>query len=217
MNELEQKIESRAVEFAKKNRTQIARRLSNIDKFPTDVQPVSVFMCGAPGAGKTEASKVFLESIGEPSLIRLDPDELRHCFEEYSGGNSYLFQKAVSFIIERTLDFIFKNSQSFILDGTLSSFNVACKNIERSLNRSRSVLIIFVYQEPLLAWDFVKAREKIEGRRIKLETFIEQFLGSQSVVRQVKVKYGESVKVDLLLNNTSDSFQLGDNNSQVSY
>ncbi|RLV57863.1 Zeta toxin [Parashewanella curva] len=205
MNQAEQEIELRAIEFAKKNRTRIGRELSDSKKFPADEQPVSIFMCGSPGAGKTEASKVFLEAFADTSIIRLDPDELRDYFEDYTGNNSYLFQKGVSFIVERTLDFIFKNNQSFVLDGTFSNFNIACKNIDRSLNRERSVLIIFVYQEPLLAWKFVQAREKVEGRRIKPETFIEQFFGSQTVIRQVKAKYGDAVKVDLLLKNTDGS------------
>ncbi|RJY06014.1 hypothetical protein D5R81_18195 [Parashewanella spongiae] len=73
------------------------------------------------------------------------------------------------------------------------------------LKRERIVLIIFVFQEPSLAWKFVQAREKVEDRRIQPETFIEQFLGAQSVIRQVKTKYGDAVKVDLLLKNTDDS------------
>ncbi|RYV02077.1 Zeta toxin [Shewanella sp. OPT22] len=205
MNQAEQEIELRAVEFAKKNRTRIGRELSDIKKYPADNQPVSIFMCGSPGAGKTEASKVFLEAFSDANIIRLDPDELRGYFEDYTGNNSYIFQKGVSFIVERTLDFIFKNDQSFVLDGTLSNFNIACKNIDRSLNRERTVLVIFVYQEPLLAWEFVQAREKVEGRKIKLETFIEQFLGSQAVIRQIKAKYGDAVKVDLLLKSTDGS------------
>jgi hypothetical protein len=103
-------------------------------------------MCGSPGAGKTEASKAFLEMFDDTGIIRLDPDELSVFFQEYKGENSYLFQKAVSLIVERTLDKIFKNDQSFILDGTFSSFDIACNNIERSLKRNRAVLIIFVYQ-----------------------------------------------------------------------
>ncbi|MCL1079956.1 zeta toxin family protein [Parashewanella spongiae] len=73
------------------------------------------------------------------------------------------------------------------------------------MKRERIVLIIFVFQEPSLAWKFVQAREKVEDRRIQPETFIEQFLGAQSVIRQVKTKYGDAVKVDLLLKNTDDS------------
>lgn len=208
MTEQETEIETQAVTYAKANRTRIARELTDLDKFPADQQPVSIFMCGSPGAGKTEASKAFLEMFDETGIIRLDPDELRVFFQEYTGENSFLFQKAVSLIVERTLDRIFNNNQSFILDGTFSNFDIACKNIERSLKRNRAVLIIFVYQEPTLAWEFVQAREKLEGRRILPTTFIDQFLNSQEVVRQVKAKYGAVIKIDLLIKNNDGSTRI---------
>ena len=78
-------------------------------------------------------------------MLRLDPDDLRAEFEEYHGSNSYLFQKAISVLIEKALDYVFRNNQSFLLDGTLSSYRVAEKNIQRSINKERAVLIIFVY------------------------------------------------------------------------
>lgn len=174
-----EELEQQAITFAKSNRTRIARKLTDKNEFPSDIRPVSVFMSGSPGAGKTEASKAFLEEIGADNVLRLDPDELRELIPGYSGDNSYLFHRAVSFIVERTLDHAFKNKQSFLLDGTLASYDVAKKNIERSIRKGRQVLILFVYQKPELAWEFVEAREKLEGRRILPNIFIDQFFASQ--------------------------------------
>lgn len=201
LSENEEQIAERAIKFAKENRTQIARNLTDKLQFPTEKEPVSVFMAGSPGAGKTEASKLFLDEIGANNVVRLDPDDLRHYFEEYRGTNSYLFQSAVSFIVERTLDFAFKNDQSFLLDGTLSNHGVAHRNIERSLRRKRQVLILFVYQKPEFAWEFVQAREKEEGRRIEPAVFVEQFLGAQTVVNELKGEFGSRIQVDLLVKN----------------
>ena len=194
-------IRDRAVVFAKKNRTQICRRLTDKTVYLPEVAPVSVFMSGSPGAGKTESSKELVASIadGQVQVLRLDPDDLRNEFEDYDGSNSYLFQPAVVILVERSMDYIFKNGQSFLLDGTLSSYFVAEKNIQRSLEKDRDVLIIFVYQRPELAWEFVNAREKVEGRKILPEHFIEQFFGSQSVVEALKVKFGKKIQVDLLM------------------
>ncbi|MCJ8317974.1 zeta toxin family protein [Idiomarina sp.] len=197
----EEQIAERAIKFAKENRTQIARNLTDKLQFPTEKEPVSVFMAGSPGAGKTEASKLFLDEIGANNVVRLDPDDLRHYFEEYRGTNSYLFQSAVSFIVERTLDFAFKNDQSFLLDGTLSNYGVAHRNIERSLRKNRQVLILFVYQKPEFAWEFVQAREKEEGRRIEPAVFVDQFLGAQAVVNELKGEFGSRIQVDLLVKN----------------
>jgi len=171
-------------------------------------------MSGSPGAGKTEVSKSFVEQLGG-NVLRLDPDELRSRFERYNGSNSFLFQRPVIFLIERTLDLLFKNSQSFILDGTLSHYGVANKNIERSLRKNRQVLIIFVYQDPKLAWEFVLAREKVEGRRILPETFVEQFFGAQDVVNRIKAQYKDNVVIDLLVKNNDCSIQRYHANVQV--
>ncbi|MBH0089513.1 zeta toxin family protein [Pseudoalteromonas sp. NSLLW218] len=196
-----EELERQAISYAKSNRTRIARELTDKNQFPPEARPVSVFMAGSPGAGKTEASKAFLEEIGADNVLRLDPDELRELIPGYTGDNSYLFHRAVSFIVERTLDHAFKNKQSFLLDGTLASYDVAKKNIERSIRKERQVLILFVYQKPDLAWEFVEAREKLEGRRILPETFIDQFFASQEAIRELKLKFGSQIQVDLLVKN----------------
>lgn len=201
LNEEEVVIRDRAIAFAKANRTQIGRRLTDKAKYLPEDSPVSVFMSGSPGAGKTESSKELIASIADDQIqvLRLDPDDLRTEFADYNGSNSYLFQSAVVILVERAMDFIFKNDQSFLLDGTLASYHVAEKNIQRSLNKERDVLIIFVYQRPELAWEFVKARVKVEGRKILPEHFVNQFFGSQAVIEKLKNKFGQQIQVDLLM------------------
>ncbi|MBB1343636.1 zeta toxin family protein [Pseudoalteromonas sp. SR45-6] len=210
-----EELERQAIAYAKNNRTRIARELTDKDQFPPDTRPVSVFMAGSPGAGKTEASKAFLEEIGADNVLRLDPDELRELIPGYTGDNSYLFHRAVSFIVERTLDHAFKNKQSFLLDGTLASYDVAKKNIERSIRKERQVLILFVYQKPELAWEFVEAREKLEGRRILADTFIDQFFASQEVIRELKLKFGSQIQVDLLVKNNKGKTRFYHDNVQA--
>lgn len=208
LNEKELRIESKALDYAKKNRTRIARQLTDKTIFPADETPVSVFMAGSPGAGKTEFSVSLinqLESDKKTRILRLDPDDLRDKFEDYNGSNSYLFQKAVSLLVERTIDHAYKNHQSFLLDGTLASYSVAEKNISRAITRDRTILILFVYQRPELAWEFVQAREKVEGRRIQPEHFIMQYFGSQNVIKQLKAKFDNKIRVDVILKDTDGS------------
>lgn len=201
LNKEEIAIRDRAIAFAKKNKTSICRRLTNKNLYLPEETPVSVFMSGSPGAGKTESSKEIIISIEkrQSQVLRLDPDDLRIEFQDYDGSNSYLFQRAIIILVERALDFIFKNRQSFILDGTLASYQVAEKNIQRSLDKGRNVLIMFVHQRPELAWKFVNAREQIEGRKILPKHFVEQFLGSQLVIEALKEKFGKKIQVDLLM------------------
>jgi UDP-N-acetylglucosamine kinase len=131
--------------------------------------------------------------------LRIDPDELRNEFPDYSGSNSYLFQKAVSILVDRLHDLALDQKQSFLLDGTLSHYDRAVKNIERSLKHHRLVQLLYVYQDPLLAWQFVKAREAVEGRRILPNHFIEHYFAARDTVNQVKAHFGRDICVDLLL------------------
>jgi UDP-N-acetylglucosamine kinase len=160
----EAQIQEAAIAYAKANRKEIVARLTDTAKFPGEDMPVSVFMAGSPGAGKTEASIELLASLDGPPVLRIDPDELRCEFPGYTGGNAWLFQRAVTVIVERIHDTALKQSQSFLLDGTLSNYSVAEGNITRSLNKGRPVQILYVYQEPLSAWKFVQAREQVDGR-----------------------------------------------------
>ena len=92
-----------------------------------------------------------------------------------------------------------------LLDATLSNLERARKNISRSLKRGRYVQIVYVYQDPKLAWQFVQAREIAEGRRVPPEKFVEQYFAARDVVNQIKRDFGSKVRVDLLLKNIDNS------------
>lgn len=202
----ERRIYEKALNFARKNKKLIAARLTNPDQFPPEDHPVSVFMAGSPGAGKTEASKELLEGFGEASrILRIDPDELRDEFEDYRGGNAWLFHSAVSILVDRIFDLALKRGQSLILDGTLSNYEKAENNIRRSLKKNRKVEILYVYQRPELAWKFVQAREVVEGRRISPEDFVNQYFAARKAVNSLKREFGAEIRVDLLMKNIDGS------------
>ncbi|RUM93690.1 MAG: Zeta toxin [Thiothrix sp.] len=210
LTESEKKIWETALAFARKNKKGIARKLTDKSRFLPEEEPVSVFMAGSPGAGKTEASKELLALFEESrsEILRIDPDELRRECPNYTGNNSWLFQGAVSVLVEKIHDLALKQKQSFILDGTLSHYGKAEQNISRSLKKHRVVQILYVYQDPKLAWDFVKSRESIEGRRINPENFIDQYFEARKVVNHLKATFGSDVRVDLLLKNIDNSHKL---------
>ncbi|MEE4097167.1 zeta toxin family protein [Pseudomonas viridiflava] len=136
-------------------------------------------MSGSPGAGKTEASIALLNLFTSSSILRIDPDELRAEFDLYTGGNAYLFQGGISILISKIIDLALSQQQSFLLDGTLAKIDIARSNVERSLEKGRYVQVLYVYQNPLLAWEFVKAREQAEGRRILADHFVEQYFSAR--------------------------------------
>lgn len=205
MAEEEAGIQQEALEFARANKKAIARRLTDPEVFLPEENPVSVFMAGSPGAGKTEASIELLKALDGTPIIRIDPDELRKEFSEYDGTNAWLFQKAVSVLVEKIHDLALEQGQSFLLDGTLSHYDKAYDNVKRSLKKGRVVQILYVYQEPLLAWQFVQAREAAEGRRILKDDFVDQYFAARDVVNQLKQVFGKDIGVDLLLKNNDNS------------
>ncbi len=187
----ESAIEEQALAFARANKKAIARRLTDVSAFSPDADPVSVFMAGSPGAGKTEASIELIASFPDARIIRIDPDELRSEFPGYTGANAWLFQKAVSVIVDKIHDLALDQRQSFLLDGTLARHDIAHRNVERSLKRGRAVQLLYVYQDPMLAWAFVCRREAEEGRRIRPEHFVEQYFAAREVVNRLKVEFGK--------------------------
>ena len=194
-------IRAAAIEFAKRNKMRIARELTDSNTFTPGEHPISVFMAGSPGAGKTEYSKsllTLLEQEGGRRVIRIDGDEVRSLIPGYTGKDSHLFQGAISLIVEKVHDLALHQNQNFVLDGTFSRYEKAVDNLTRSLNKNRPAFVFYVYQRPELAWKFTQARETIDGRRVPQEAFIEQFLGARATVERLSREFNDRLSIFLV-------------------
>lgn len=99
MNEQEKALEQAALEFARANKKKIAKEITDRQRYLSESSPVSVFMAGSPGAGKTEFSKRYLSLLQENSgyeILRIDPDDYRSRIPGYTGSNSWLVQGAAT-------------------------------------------------------------------------------------------------------------------------
>lgn len=204
MTDEEVAIKQRAEEFARKNKNAIAKEVTDPSVFLPDEFPVSVFMAGSPGAGKTEYSKNLvdiLEKDKKCKVVRIDGDELRERLPGYTGVNSHLFQGAMSAMVNSIHDATLRQKQSFILDGTFSKYERAADNINRSLLKNRFVFIFYVYQKPEIAWKFTQAREIVEGRNIPKDAFIRQFIGSRKTVSEIRKNFDKRVIISLVKKN----------------
>ena len=56
-------IKQAAVAFAKSNGKSIVKQLTDSNIYQPSQTPISVFMAGSPGAGKTEFSKNFINDL----------------------------------------------------------------------------------------------------------------------------------------------------------
>lgn len=203
MTDEETAIKERAEEFARDNKKVIAKEMTDVSTFLPDEFPVSVFMAGSPGAGKTESSRNLIKKFTTKgqSVLRIDSDELRLRFKEYSGMNSSLFMSATSILADKIHDFALANKQSFVFDGTFSNLEKSRENIERSLKKGRFVQIVYVYQDPMQAWGLVKAREIKDGRVVPKDAFVAQYFKARENVNLLKKEFGDKIKVDLVVKN----------------
>lgn len=220
---VEDEIHFGAIEFAKRNKNRIAKELTDPTVFKPVGLPVSIFMAGSPGAGKTEFSRSFIawhEEKTKQRIIRIDGDDIRGRMPGYDGKNSYLFQGAVAVVVEKIHDYALHQGQSFVLDGTFSKYEKAAENIRRSHAKGRPIFIFYLFQDPKVAWRFTQAREDIEGRNIPRSAFVQQFLGSKETVEHILKNFGDQVSVylvkkDFIRNTVENIVKLGSGRKNI--
>ncbi len=201
MDEEDKILARQAIDYIKVNKRKLIEEFASPSTFPADEAPISVFMAGSPGAGKTEFSKRLIEVFENKDIkkiIRIDADEIREMLPGYIGTNSQIFQGACSKGVDKLHDSALKNKQNFILDGTFSNYEISYKNIKRSVDKNRSVSIIYLYQDPLIAWQFTKRREILEGRYIPKESFIRQLFAAKENVNKIKEIFDKKVEIYLI-------------------
>lgn len=60
------------------------------------------------------------------------------------------------------------------------------------------VRVLFVYNNPLKAWEVATAREAKDGRAIDLDVFVDRYFKSKESVRILKKEFGQNILIDLL-------------------
>lgn len=192
-----------AIEYIKKNAKQLCEKFASLNQYFRNEKPSAYFMAGSPGAGKTEYSKAFIRSLigksPERKIVRIDADEIRDFLPQYNKLNSFDVQRAAALGVQKLFDHVIKNKQDFLLDGTFSNYQIAETNVKRCLNKNYNIGIVYLYQDPLLAWDFTKKREALEGRPVPKNIFIESFFSAKENVNAIKKLFGSRVEVWLII------------------
>lgn len=186
--------------WAKSHKNEFANKIINESGAIPDGNPTAIFMAGLPGAGKTEFSKALVYIL-DGKVIRLDMDEIASQIEGYDPRKADLFRGAATEILNRTFDLVLKKRIDFIMDGTFGSKN-AEQNVQRTIDRGYKAKIIYVYQDPKLAWNFTKEREKTEHRAIDEEGFIETYFNTIKNLKTILNKFNsDKITVDIIVKN----------------
>lgn len=195
------KISQEAKLFVKKEKKSLINKVANLEKFPPNEKPFSFFMAGSPGAGKTEFSKRLIEIMAPIPIVRIDADEIRDFIPQYNGKNSDVVQGVASIMVDNLNYYTLKHKQNSIMDGTFANYAIAHRNIENCLKKNRSIGVFYIYQDPIIAWDFTRKREKLEGRYVPKEAFIDAFFKAKENVQLIKEEFGDKIELNLVIKN----------------
>jgi len=198
-------LDDDAYKFVKKNKKEIVNKFASTELYKASDEPSFYFMAGCPGAGKTEFSKSFIQILSEGGLsgngiLRIDSDDIREIFRDkgYDGQNSDLFKRSCVKAVEILFDSAISRRLNTLFDGTLHNLESSLRNIKRALDIGASINIFYIYQDPVIAWEFSRIREKKEGRAVPKNFFIDSFFKSKDNVNKIKQEYGKKVVVTLI-------------------
>lgn len=188
-------LAEKAIEWVRANKKKIIDHFASDVVCPPSEEPFSIFMAGSPGAGKTESSIAIVEMLKKrgDAIVRIDPDAIRTLLPQYTGSNTDAVKGASFLAVEKLYDYVLKTGKSMILDSTFTPYRKIEGNVRRSVAKGRTTTVIYIDQDPLVAWHFTKEREKVEGRSIPREFFIRTLFESRENVRKIKEAYGGKV------------------------
>lgn len=186
---------SQQKEWAKVHKKDFVDEIISESGVTADGVPSAIFMAGLPGSGKTEFTKNLIDASAL-KVIRLDMDEIATKIEGYRPEIADEYREAASELLNRLFDVTIKKKLDFIMDGTFSS-NYALQNVERALRRGYNIKIIYIIQDPQVAWRFTLAREKVEHRAIDKNGFINSYFSIIENIKEVMNKHKNYDKIVL--------------------
>jgi hypothetical protein len=85
-----------------------------------------------------------------------------------------------------------------VVDGTLSSYDKARKNIQLALDRGNTVEIVYVYREPVEALrNGVLTRAARTGRTVSIDALVKSHVGASDAVRKLQQQFSGNARVKL--------------------
>ncbi|GEK28154.1 zeta toxin family protein [Furfurilactobacillus siliginis] len=120
---------------------------------------VAIFSAGTPGSGKTELLD-YLYPRYQHIYARLDPDDFRHYFSEYTGDNAAEFQPAIGYLLTKCFNYAKKHKYNFIYDSTFVAHS-SLERVQKVINAGYVVKIVYTYSQPRDAWNIIQGRYQV--------------------------------------------------------
>ncbi len=170
--------------------------------------PSAFFMAGLPGAGKTEFSKNLIKLVGGAKAVRIDMDEIATRIKGYHPESADEFRGQASKLMNGIYDKVLKEKLEFIMDGTFGSKS-SIKNVERAITHGYTVKVIYIIQDPKLAWKFTLAREKVEHRSISIDGFVKTYFNITNNILMLKpfMEKHDKITLDIVINNEENEIK----------
>lgn len=193
-----------ALKWARRNKKAFARKLIADAGVERSQHPVAFFMAGLPGSGKTEFTKSLIKNLNV-KILRLDMDEIAAQIDTYTPQKADRFRAGASMLLSRTFDMVVDRGYDFIMDGTFGSAAVL-QDLKRAIKSGYTIKIVYIYQDPKVAWEYTVAREKVEHRAIDFESFVESYYRIFDNLKNLNLAK-ESVSVDLVVKDEQNKVQ----------
>lgn len=188
--------------WARENKTVFVNRVITKSGALAHDEPAAFFMAGLPGAGKTEFTKNLINE-NKLKVVRIDMDEIAAQINLYDPLQADAFRPAATDLLNRLYDKVLKRKVDFIMDGTFRSDN-SLSNIERALRKGCVVKVLYIHQEPTIAWSFTHAREKVEKRSIDRKKFIQSYFDIHTNIHKLSDEIYQDVTLDLVVKDSSN-------------
>lgn len=198
----------KAKKWIKENKQLLFDKFADKGIHEPDNVPMTFFMAGSPGAGKTEFSRGLInmwEKNSDEKFVKIDADAIRWLIPGYNGSNTDIFKGASTKGVDILYNYVLKNRLNAVMDSTFAFYNTARTNVERALKKERFIDIFYVFQDPLIAWQFTKKREIEEGRSIPIDFFINSFFQAKENVNKIKSIFKKDANLHLVVKDYSNN------------
>ena len=90
------------------------------------------------------------------------------------------------------------------MDGTFRSGN-SLSNIDRAVRKKYIIKIMYIHQEPRVAWSFTQARERIEKRAIDKQGFIQAYFDIHANIELLAAEEYANVSLDIIVKDENNA------------